>query len=84
MIHEGVDFPHRFPDVAERVAANRLLGDKCEPALTCHSHRVQNPRSGGKKRGEVEQTSEVGAVELPRMGNCWECHPDRSAQRHAD
>ena len=29
----GVDLPHQFPDVAERAAANRLLGDKGEPAL---------------------------------------------------
>ena len=33
MSHVGVDLPHQFPDVAERAAANRLLGDKREPAL---------------------------------------------------
>src|SRR5271156_6873044 len=33
MSHVGVDLPHQFPDVAERAAADRLLGDKREPAL---------------------------------------------------
>lgn len=29
----GVDLPHQLTDVAKRTAANRLLGDKREPAL---------------------------------------------------
>jgi len=33
MSHVGVDLPHQFPNVAERAAAKRLLGDKREPAL---------------------------------------------------
>jgi glutathione S-transferase len=33
MSHVGIDLPDQFADVAERAAANRLLGDKREPAL---------------------------------------------------
>ena len=33
MSHIGVDLRHQFPDVAERATANRVLGDKREPAL---------------------------------------------------
>jgi len=41
----GVDLPHQFTDVAERTAANRLLGDKREPALDL----VEPARVGGRE-----------------------------------